>query len=214
MIAAEEKVTIQSGGLALEGSLSLPEGTGRRPAVVLCHPHPRFGGDMHNPVVSSIARGLSDASMAALRFNFRGVGQSQGAFDGGVAEIDDAVAALEYLALHDKIDGSSVGIAGYSFGAAIALAVAAREGLAQAVASIACPVSAFTAIGAQEMVLPKLLVLGELDHDFPADQFKFLAKRFQEPKEVELVDGADHFFAGHGDLLAERTAEFFGRWLG
>lgn len=110
------RVTLQAGGLLLEGCLELPQGTGPVPGVVLCHPHPLYGGDMENNVIVAVGRALVRSGLAALRFNFRGVGRSQGEFAGGVGEQEDARAALSFLATRPEIDPARLGIAGYSFG--------------------------------------------------------------------------------------------------
>ena len=95
----------------------------------------------------------------------------------------------------------------------MALEVAAQEGLVQAVASIACPTAPFNALGAVEMVPPKLLVCGDADHDFPVGQFAFLAKRYTDPKQVEILRGADHFFLDHTEDIASMAAHFFASCL-
>ena len=202
-----------SGELALEGTLHIPEGEGRLPGVVICHPHPQYGGDMYNVIVASLAQRLCDEGIAALRFHFRGVDMSEGSFDGGVGEIEDAVSAMEFLVVEDRVDASRIGIAGYSFGAGVALAAALRSDHAQAIVSVACPSRVFNEISAQELLIPKLLLLGEHDHDFPAQQFKFMARRFTDPKDIEVVRGADHFFGGHVAEVVTLATEFFVKWL-
>ncbi len=214
MGATQVDLMLPSGDLALEGTLHLPSEEGRFPGVVICHPHPQYGGDMYNVIVASLARSLCDAGIAALRFHFRGVDLSEGSFDGGIGEIQDAAAAMEFLSLCENVDASRVGIAGYSFGAAVALAAASRSNLPQAIVSIACPSRVFNEMSAQEFLLPKLLILGEHDHDFPAQQFKFMARRFSDPKTVEVIGGADHFFGGHVSEVVTLATEFFGLWLG
>lgn len=214
MVSTLIDVVIESDGLRLEGVLHMPKDSNACPAVAICHPHPRYGGDMDNNIVVSIARGLCDAGVAALRFNYRGVGKSEGEFDKGVGERQDSESALDWLSLHSNIDASRIGIAGYSFGAWMALEASVDNNLVQAVASIACPISPFTQVGAREMLQPKLLICGEHDHDFPASQFKFLTQRFGDPKEVELIYGADHFFGGHVSEIANLTTIFFTQWLG
>ena len=148
MAGTQHNIFFQSGDLTMEGTLHLPSESGRFPGVVLCHPHPRYGGDMYNVIVASLARSLCDAGIAALRFNFRGVDMSEGSFDGGIGEIQDAEEALSYLSLCENVDASRVGIAGYSFGAAVALGASTRSNLARAVASIACPSRVFNEISA------------------------------------------------------------------
>ncbi len=214
MAAIQHDIMFPSGDLALEGTLHLPDADGRFPGVVICHPHPQYGGDMYNVIVASLARSLCDAGIAALRFHFRGVDMSEGSFDGGVGEIEDAVEAMSFLSLSENVDASRVGIAGYSFGAAVALAAASRSNLPQAMVSIACPSRVFNEMSAQELLLPKMLILGEHDHDFPAQQFKFMARRFTDPKEVEVIGGADHFFGGHVSEVVELAIGFFKQWIG
>ena len=214
MAEIRQDIMFPSGDLALEGTLHLPAEEGRFPGVVICHPHPRYGGDMYNVIVATMAQSLCAAGIAALRFNFRGVDLSEGSFDGGNGEIQDAEEALNYLSLSENVDASRVGIAGYSFGAAVAMAAASRSNLAQAIVSIACPSRVFNEMSAQEMLLPKMLILGEHDHDFPAQQFKFMARRYSDPKQVEIIDGADHFFGGHVAQVVGLATSFFEQWLG
>ena len=91
MLQERKYITFESDGLNLEGILYLPQETGRFPGVVICHPHPRYGGDMDNVIVATMARALCEVGIAALRFNFRGVGMSEGEFDRHHGEINDAV---------------------------------------------------------------------------------------------------------------------------
>lgn len=214
MTAIKHDIIFPSGELALEGILHLPDGEGRFPGVVICHPHPQYGGNMYNVIVASLVQSLCDAGIAALRFHFRGVDMSEGSFDGGIGEIEDAAEAMSFLSLHDNIDASRVGIAGYSFGAAVALAAAWRSDTPQALVSIACPSRVFNEMSARELLLPKLLLLGEHDHDFPAQQFRFMARRYTDPKTIEIIGGADHFFGGHVSEVVELATEFFRQWLG
>lgn len=213
-IITEQDITFDSGNLTLEGIVHVPEGPGKFPGVVVCHPHPRYGGDMRNGIVVALSQCLRDAGIAALRFNFRGAGNSEGTFDRGIGEVQDVAEAVTYLTLHDAVESSRVGVAGYSFGAWMALAACEASSMVQAVVSIACPAGPFRELGVGQMLQPKLIICGDLDHDFPVEQFKFLARRFSEPKEVQLIDGADHFFGGREVELAEMATAFFARRLG
>ena len=218
-----EPITITSGDLRLEGFLHMPPSSdgalsgnagGRgAPGVVVCHPHPRQGGSMHSSVVIGVTDALVAAGFAVMRFNFRGVGGSEGAFSWGSGETDDADAALDALSLTEGVDGSRVGIAGYSFGAAVALQCAKDSPLPQAVAAIACPSRYLQSFSGQELLQPKLFVQGDDDHNFPAGQFRFLTRRYTDPKQTELVRGADHFFRGQEREVGRIAAEFFGEWL-
>jgi len=114
----EEHVTFPVGDITLEGLLWAPP---QAPSVgaVLCHPHPLYGGEMRNNVVSALAEALQRAGVATLRFNFRGVGQSGGEHGGGEAEIEDVKAAVTYLLSRQAV--KTVAVAGYSFGAIVGL---------------------------------------------------------------------------------------------
>ena len=101
MSSKDKHVNFPGNGLNIEGILNIPDGSSRVPAAIICHPHPRYGGDMHNAVVSTVAKSLENKSIATLKFNFRGVGKSEGKFDNGLGELADAAAAL------DPIPGSA-----------------------------------------------------------------------------------------------------------
>ncbi|HWP99559.1 MAG TPA: CocE/NonD family hydrolase [Vicinamibacterales bacterium] len=134
---SERPERIPSADLELEGRLHLPDGAGPFAGVVVCHPHPQYGGDMRNNVVMTVCAALTAGGFAALRFNFRGVGRSGGAFDGGRGEGLDAAAAVSHLAALPTIDATRMGLAGYSFGALAALAAA--DARLRALALIAPP---------------------------------------------------------------------------
>ena len=168
---------------------------------------------MNSNVVTAIAARLSGDGIAALRFNFRGVGASDGEFAWGSGGTDDAEAALDMLSLREEVDSSRIGVAGYSFGAAVALQASMVSGVAQAVAAIACPSAQLRDFSGLEILPPKLFVMGDNDHNFPADQFRFLTRRFSDPRRAELIAGADHFFRGYEDVVGEMTSEFFHSWL-
>ena len=116
------ELTIPSGDITLEGALLTPDGDGPFAVVVVCHPHPQRGGDMHNNVVAAAVSGLLERGIAAIRFNFRGVGGSGGAHTGGEGEQNDVRAVLAHTAALPDIDADRVGLAGYSFGAGIVAA--------------------------------------------------------------------------------------------
>ena len=115
-------VEITSGELTLAGVLHTPEGDGPFSAVVVCHPHPRMGGDMTSNVVLAAVEGLAAQGIAALRFNFRGSGASEGTHDDGKGERDDVRAALSFAADLGELDATRIGLAGYSFGAGMSAA--------------------------------------------------------------------------------------------
>ncbi len=210
----QHQLTLDSDGLALEAVLHMPSSSGKVPGVAVCHPQPRYGGDMSSGVVVGLCESLQASGIAAIRFNHRGVGVSEGDFaGGGDGALADARAALDALSLDDRVDATRVGIAGYSFGASVALLASLESDAVQAIATVACPVEVFKELGARELLIPKLFILGDQDHDFPVEQFRFLARRYSEPKQVSVLSGADHFFRGQETVLGEMTAAFFTSWL-
>jgi hypothetical protein len=205
----ETRLTIPSGPLELEGVLHTPTGGGPVPVVVVCHPHPRYGGDMANNVVMAVVRGAVARGIAALRFNFRGVGRSAGTYDDGRGEQDDVRAALACAAARPEVDAARLGLAGYSFGAVMA-ALTADE--VAALALIAPPLAA-TDLGDRLTTFPRPLFLlaGERDQSCPADALHRLAA--QSRAELVLVPGADHFWFGQERRIEEAVGDFLARHL-
>lgn len=196
--------------IVLEGTLSAPEGGGPHPTVVICHPHPRFGGDMHNNVVSAVAAALVQRSIAAIRFNFRGVSRSGGSHDNGAGEQADVRAALEHASTLPAVDGDRIGLAGYSFGAGIAAAVATDVAV-PALALIALPLQAGSdrASALAAYPDPALLIAGDSDDICPATALRELAASLGGEVETRIVAGADHFWLGHEQEAGASVGEFF-----
>ena len=136
----EESVNIPSGQLKLEGLIAKPTGVASARGAVVCHPHPLYGGSMHNNVVEAILAALWKRDFATLRFNFRGVGASEGEHSGGLGEADDAKAALQFLLSQAGVAKDAAVMAGYSFGAAIAMRVGAELENVATIAAVALPV--------------------------------------------------------------------------
>ena len=204
-----EPVTFPSGDLTIEGLFQRPAAA-PHPAVVVCHPHPLFGGDMHNSVVVAVCRALLEVNIAALRFNFRGVGGSLGRFGDGVGERADAIAALAYLRRSEGVDPAKVGIVGYSFGAAVAL-MAADEQVA-ALAAISLP-NVGHVMPPAAIRCPTFLITGDADDVARPAHVGSLAEALGSECRVEVVPGADHFWWDHEDRLAQAVARFFGDCL-
>ena len=187
----EQDQTLDVGGLALEARLFVPASA--RAGLVLCHPHPLYGGDMDNPVVGGMAEAAWSASLATVRFNFRGVGRSAGSHDGGVGEQDDAAAALELLAT--ALPGAPLGVAGYSFGAWIGALAGCRDARVRALALVA-PVLGHHDFGCLEgKRVPTLLVGGDADSYCPPDELRRTAARHPWLRAV-VIEDTDHFFVG------------------
>ena len=131
-----QKIEIPCGDIILEGMISIPEGPGPFGLVVVCHPHPLYGGNMFNNVVHAVCENLGEKGLAWLKFNFRGVGKSGGRYSDGIGEQDDARAAISFGEKQERIDPEKIGVCGYSFGSTVAFAVAAKDPRVKAVAGI------------------------------------------------------------------------------
>ncbi|MDD3654564.1 MAG: alpha/beta hydrolase [Desulfotomaculaceae bacterium] len=198
--------TLNNDGLLLEACLELPEAPGRYPGVVLCHPDPRYGGSMSNNVVMAVSDALTRAGIASLRFNFRGVGRSQGSFGGGVPEQGDARTALDFLIHHDEINTTRLGILGYSFGGRVALPVGSTDRAIRAIAGISPVIPAGVL---RECVKPKLIICGEADDMVPCTEILREAADMPQPKIIEVLPGVDHFWWGSEEKMADIVVNFF-----
>ena len=207
----ETGVTFPCGDLSLEGVSSAPEGKGPLAAVAVCHPDPLRGGMMDNNVVIAVCRALAQTSIASLRFNFRGVGRSQGRHGDGIGEQDDVAAALSFLSSMETVDQARIGLCGYSFGAGVALQVAARDEQVKALALVSPILSRPSPI--ESYVKPKLLLWGSQDLALPAADLNSFTEQLPEPKQYEVIPGADHFWWGYEDKVAPRVAAFFAETL-
>jgi len=206
---ASSPTTFTSEGLTLDGILHQPAST-PFPAAAVCHPHPLYGGDMNNSVVVAVCQALAEAGIAGLRFNYRGVGRSEGEYGDGLGERNDAGAALAYLRQLAEVEQDKVGVVGYSFGATVAL-TAADERVAAA-AAISTP--SFSQ-GVPDLAIrcPTLLISGEQDEIAPPASLATLARTIGLQCQVTVVPGADHFWWGHEKELAELVAQFFRQCL-
>jgi alpha/beta superfamily hydrolase len=207
------KVSFSSGGLVLEGILAIPEGAGPFSAVIVCHPHPLYGGSMDNNVVNSLSETLTQASLVAFKFNFRGVGGSQGEFDQGIGEQKDVESAISLISTVEAVDSERIGLAGYSAGAGFAFPVGFNNDRIRALAAISPPLSMFDFDFLKRCPKPKLLISGSRDDLIPIDQLLEFCQNLPEPKECENVKGADHFWWGYESLLATKVTAFFTKIL-
>jgi uncharacterized protein len=206
----------------LEAVLDLPAlrtATGApRAAVVFAHPHPQYGGTMHTKAVYQGTKGLARIGCAVLRFNFRGVGRSAGAFANGEGEADDFRAALDYMAA--RYPGAPLWAAGFSFGAWVALETGAEDDRVSVLIGIAPPVvtslsgMSYTFPNTLASTKPKFFVQGEADEVCPIQGMWAFYAGLEEPKELVVIDGADHLFEGKtqevGETLEELLADFQG----
>ncbi|MFA5375457.1 MAG: CocE/NonD family hydrolase [Dehalococcoidia bacterium] len=209
----QQRITFTSGDLKLEGILFLPEGDGPFPCVVVCHPHPLYGGSMDNNVVDAVCDALVQASIAAFKFNFRGVGRSQGRYDEGRGEGQDAAAAVKYVATLKELDAGRIGLCGYSAGAAFSLPACYNDKYVKTIAAISPPLEMFDFSFIADCKKPLLMVSGSYDDFTPAERFIAFCEDLDKTSEQELIVGADHFWCGHESKLAERVASFFAKAL-
>ena len=197
----------------LEALLDVPDGPPRA-AVVFAHPLPTHGGTMHTKAVYQGSKGLVRAGCAVLRFNFRGVGGSAGVFDGGEGEKQDFTAALDFMAA--RYPGIPLWAAGFSFGSWVALETGAVDPRVTALIGIAPPVTkaGYNFSNTKQSTKAKFFVQGEGDDICPLeDMWKFYGA-LPEPKELVVIDAADHLFDGHttevGEALEDLLADFNG----
>jgi uncharacterized protein len=167
-------------------------------AALVCHPHPLYGGTLHNKVVFHAMKALNQFGFPVLRFNFRGTGLSEGEHDGGTGELDDVRVALDWL---DQEFHLPLVFAGFSFGAAVGLRVACADARVKAAIGLGMPV-----VPADDRVYdleflrtchkPKLFVSGARDQFGPKQKLESLVSSLSQPRKLVIIEGADHFFAG------------------
>ena len=197
----EEAVIFRSEGLKLEGLLYQPRDAAEARGAVVCHPHPLYGGSMLDVIVEAILKAMWAIDCATLRFNFRGVGNSQGEYDEGRAEARDAEAAVKYIAGLRGMQRGKVILAGYSFGAMAAVNAAMHTPEVTTVVAVAPPILA-DGVG-QLIALKKRLVVvaGEEDRYCPPAQLEVLRNALIGLIRLKIIPGADHFFAGHEEQV-------------
>jgi alpha/beta superfamily hydrolase len=203
-------VLFPCGQLQLEGVCYYPDGAGKFPGVVLCHPHPRYGGSMINNVILELATVLPSKGIIAFIFNFRGVGKSQGSFDSGIGEQEDVKAAIDWLVSQPEADTGRIGVAGYSFGASVALPETRHDPRVRALALISPALMDDPKIShLSDYPIPKLIISGDADEYVSSRQLDLVKQQTAEPKQFEIIHGVDHFWHGYEDTLAEKVTTFF-----
>ncbi|MGD2014866.1 MAG: alpha/beta hydrolase [Desulfobacterales bacterium] len=191
----EAKIKFLSDGHELEGRL---EKSALQKGVVITHPHPLYGGNMDNNVVDAIGRVYRQNGYTSLRFNFRGVGNSQGSHDNGIGEQADVLAAVSYLA---DLGIEQIDLAGYSFGAWINALSSINEPRSANMIMISPPV-AFIDFGTiSDVGSLRLIVTGSLDDIAPPDLIEKCYGGWNSEAQFEVINGADHFYVGYIDRL-------------
>jgi len=181
-----------------------------RAVVVFGHPHPQHGGTMHTKVVYRAAKTLLDLGCAVLRFNFRGVGLSAGAWDDGRGELDDYRAAVAFVAA--EYPDLEIWAAGFSFGSYIAMTAGAEESRVCALIAIAPPVHKYDFASVKLSPKPTFIIHGEHDELISLKLVRHFYAELQEPKELVEIDRANHLFDGQasevGDALVDLLEDF------
>jgi alpha/beta superfamily hydrolase len=183
----------------VEALLEEPETGPPREACLVCHPHPVYGGTMHNKVVYRMARGLRRAGSVVLRFNFRGVGKSEGAHDHGAGEFEDAGILLGWLrARYPELPYS---VAGFSFGSRIALRLGcSTDGTSRAIA-VGFPTKSGNSDFLKTCGTPKIFIQSTHDQYGPRVELERLFEDFEDPKQIHWIEARDHFFSEGLDSL-------------
>jgi alpha/beta superfamily hydrolase len=183
---------------------------GLRAAVVFAHPHTEYGGTMHTKVVYQAAKALARIGCAVLRFNFRGAGRSAGMFANGPGEMDDFKAALDYM--QERYGPAPLWTGGMSFGAWIAMTVGAADPRVSTLIGIAPPLSGYDFEAIRLSAKPKFFIQGERDEICPLKTMLAFYARAAEPKELVVIDGADHLFDGKVSEVADAVEDLLGDW--
>jgi alpha/beta superfamily hydrolase len=200
----EEPIRIAAGDCSLDGRLSVPANA--TAGAVVCHPHPQYGGSMHNDLVVTLSQALGAAGLATLRFDFRGVGASGGVYDHGRGEVEDVRAAA--VMLRTRLGAPRVVLVGYSFGSVMALQAGAADphGVAGIVA-IGPPVRMMGLDFLASATVPLAFVTGDRDQFCPLATLGAVRERLAPESGLAVIAGADHFFGGHLDTLAARVVD-------
>lgn len=192
---------------SLEALLDTPEGAPRA-AAVFAHPLPTQGGTMHTKTVYQAAKALARIGVVTLRFNFRGVGRSAGTFDAGPGEMDDYRAGFDFI--EKRYPGLPLWAAGFSFGSWIALTVGADDPRVRLMLGIAPPVDRYDFANVKQSDKPKFIIHGEEDELISIKEVRRFYSELREPKELVVIEAADHLFDGKTSEVGEAVEDLLG----
>jgi alpha/beta superfamily hydrolase len=197
-------------GVNRDGLIEAGRAAGIRAAVVFGHPHPQYGGTMHTKTVYQAAKALTRIGCAVVRFNFRGVGKSAGGWNEGVGEKDDFRAALDFAG--KRYPDARLWTAGMSFGSWIALTTGAEDPRVSTLIGISMPVNRYDYTAVQDSPKPKFFIHGERDEVCPLKDVREMYARAHDPKELVVIEAADHLFDGKVGEVADAIEELLGDW--
>mgnify|MGYP001067782966 CR=1 FL=1 len=199
---AEEQIFFDSEGLKIQG---LMEDLSGEKGVVVTHPHPLYGGEMHNNVVEAIIQAYRIHGYSTLRFNFRGVGKSEGSYEDGRGEQEDVRAALEFLSGRGK---SRIDLAGYSFGAWVNALGAEKFEQATRMMMVSPPVNFVNFDFLKHNPKIQLVIVGDRDDIAGYKAIEKLMPNWNPEATLRIINGADHFYWGYTEELKEIISEF------
>jgi alpha/beta superfamily hydrolase len=177
-------------------------------AALVCHPHPLFGGTLHNKVVYQAAKALDGLGMPVLRFNFRGAGMSEGHHDRGRGELDDVRSALAFLA--EEFSGTPLLLAGFSFGCWVGLRVGCEDARVEKLIGIGAPVNNSDFSYLRNCGKPKLFVHGSNDEHGDVNKVREMVASLSGENELAVIEEVDHFFSGKIDALGAAITSWVG----
>jgi len=200
----------ESRGVSNDGLVHLGSGGRIRAAVVFGHPHPQYGGTMHTKAVYQSAKALARIGCTVLRFNFRGVGRSPGTFDGDAGEKADFRAALDFMT--QSYPDAPLWAAGMSFGSWIGLSIGADDPRVSLLLGVSTPVTSYDFGAVAASAKTKCFIHGERDEICSLKEMREFYARAAEPKELAVIDAADHLFDGKVSEVADAVEELLGDW--
>jgi alpha/beta superfamily hydrolase len=195
-----------------DGLVHIGQPGGVRAAVVLGHPHTEHGGTMHTKAVYQTAKALGRIGCAVLRINFRGAGASAGTFTGGPGEKDDFRTAIDFM--QERYPGAPLWAAGMSFGAWVGLSVGAEDPRISTLIGIALPIASYDWEAVRTTTKAKFFIHGEFDEICPLKDMREFYARAAEPKELVVIDAADHLFDGKVSEVADAIEDLLADWSG
>jgi alpha/beta superfamily hydrolase len=208
-MATIEAVDIPAPHGILEGLLRQGEAAAKPAmAAVVCHPHPLGQGTMHNKVVFTLAKALSEAGLPALRFNFRGVGRSTGTYDNGLGEGEDVRTALNWLAA--RFPHTPLVLAGFSFGTWVGLPVGCADARVTHLIGAGVPTNLLDVAALHDCAKPKLIIQGDHDEYGPLPSLQAWFEQLADPKTLRIIPDSSHFFTNHLDAVASVVIEWMG----
>lgn len=212
--STEQPVMFASRGqpsLRIEGIAHLPAGAQHAPVVILCHPQPA-SSDMHESLTALLARRLADAGLIALRFNFRGVGKSQGQPSDGRMEPLDLAGAIDFALAQPGADTTKVCVVGHGFGAYIALLYAPYDPRIRTVVAISLPIYRVTGGLPRVFERPKLFVTGEFDEICPLFKLEPFVEQLKGPKGIKVIVGARHLMHNYEEAALTTIMKYIKAW--